>query len=95
MNDSRSIINEVILGKRKADEVIQNMQLFENVTSTSVRQSIGCSVCHDYIKGQEVTLPCSYRSTCFNKTLALPTVGIVKDDLNQGIEGPFVLAHKE
>ena len=27
--------------------------------------SIGWSVCHKFLKGQEVTLPCSYRSTYF------------------------------
>ena len=29
----------------------------------SVRRSIGQSVCHNFLKGREVTLPCSYKST--------------------------------
>ena len=28
------------------------------------RLSVGRSVCHNFLKGQKVTLPCSYRSTC-------------------------------
>ena len=26
---------------------------------------VGMSVCHNFLTGREVTLPCSYRSTCF------------------------------
>ena len=29
----------------------------------SVRRSVGWSVCHTSLKGREITLPCSYRST--------------------------------
>ena len=29
-----------------------------------VGRSVGRSVCHNFLKGREVTLPCSYRSTC-------------------------------
>ena len=32
------------------------------------RQLVGCTVCHNLPKGREVTLPCSYRSTCFFQT---------------------------
>ena len=31
-----------------------------------VSQSVGWSVCHNLLKEREVSLPCSYRSTCFH-----------------------------
>ena len=31
----------------------------------SVDRSVGLSVCHNFLEGQEVSLPCSYQSTCF------------------------------
>ena len=30
----------------------------------SIGWLVGQSVCHNFLKGQEVSLPCSYRSTC-------------------------------
>ena len=31
----------------------------------SIRLLVGRSVCHNLLKGREVTLPCSYRSGCY------------------------------
>ena len=30
---------------------------------------VGWSVCHDFLKGREVTLPCSHRNTCYTYSL--------------------------
>ena len=31
----------------------------------SLGWSVGWSVCHNFLKGREVTLPCSNRNTCY------------------------------
>ena len=31
-----------------------------------VRRLVGWLVCHNFLKGRDVTLPCSYRTTCFS-----------------------------
>ena len=41
------------------------VSLIGGLTSLFVRlSSVGWSVCHNFFKGREVTLPCSYRSNC-------------------------------
>ena len=37
----------------------------------NVRELVGRPVCQYFLKGREVTLPCSYRSTCFCLTFCL------------------------
>ena len=36
-----------------------------SVRPSVVRRTVGLSVCHHFLNGREVSLPCSYRSTCF------------------------------
>ena len=44
----------------------------------SVEHSVGSSVCHSFLKGRKVTLPCSYRSTCSTCDSLLFTLGICR-----------------
>ena len=42
-----------------------NIPINYDPSCPSVGRLVGWSVCHNFLKGWEVTLPCSYRSTCF------------------------------
>ena len=47
----------------------------------SISLSVGWSVCHNFLEGREVTLPCSYRNTCFANKPELKALGIPRTSL--------------
>ena len=46
-------------------EILPSFQKCNFLMNHPVRRSVGRSVCHNFLKGRRVTLPCFYRSTWF------------------------------
>ena len=53
----------------------KNRDVVRPLFSCSVGWLVGRSVGHDFLKGREISLPCSYKSTCFKLSY---TIGILK-----------------
>ena len=45
------------------EQIMDYWKLLHEPSYPSVGWSVGWFVCHDFLKGQEVTLPCSYRNS--------------------------------
>ena len=41
---------------------------YDRVFRLSVSWSVGRSICHNFIKGRKISLPCSHQSTCFQRS---------------------------
>ena len=66
-----------------------NLPIDLHVRRLAVCRLVGWSICHNFRKRQEVTLPCSYWSTCINYAQIFSTIEAQRLDLCE--TGPVAL----